>query len=370
MIVFIEDLNNYRERIKGIDYSIMALISQRVNLALQIGKLKNEKNLPVRNYQVEKQVFERIERYSQEFQLNFEFTKKLYKQIISQSVSAQLQDKYDVIKPMLNKKVLILGGSGKMGNWFVRFLSSSGYTTEIVDPQIKASERGHTVVPEDLDIFDYIFVCVPLSKIREVIEMLINRKTTAVIFEIASLKSGIIDLIETAKAQNINLISIHPMFGPDVTDLSDRNLIVCTGLDDNDSILNEVQTIFRETMINIHSLELKKHDEKMLYSLGLSHFINILNGFILSKSEIQFTDMNKIAGSTFNNQIKTTMEVYRENPELYYSIQQINAYQDKLYNEIQQRVNELIDIIKHDDHDKFVKIMEKGKIYLDGGEQI
>ena len=367
MIVFIEDLDNLRERIKGIDYSIMALISQRVNLALQIGKLKNERNLPVRNYQVEKQVFERIKGYSDEFQLDFDFTKEVYKHVISQSVNAQIHDKYKLISPLLNKRALIIGGSGKMGTWFVRFLSSTGYDIEIVDPQIKHSERGYTEIPQKLNSFDYIFVCVPLNKMREVLELLILRKPAAIIVEIASLKSSIIEIVEKANNQGIKLISIHPMFGPDVTDLSDRNLVVCTGETNKDWISSEVNNIFRETMVNIQSLELRDHDKKMLYSLGLSHFMNILNGYILSGSDIDFSDLKRFAGTTFNNQIITTQEVYNENPELYFSIQHINAYQDQLYSEIQSRTKDLIEIIKNDDEGKFLKIMEKGHNYLDGG---
>jgi chorismate mutase/prephenate dehydrogenase len=364
VIIFIQDLDNLRERIKGIDYSIMALISQRVNLALKIGKLKTEKNLPVRNFQVEKQVFERIKGYSEEFDLNYAFSKELYKQIISQSVDAQMVDKLKLIKPTLNQKVLIIGGAGKMGSWFTKFLSSSGYDVEIVDPRSQNVEAGPREIPDDLEGFEYIVVCVPLDKMHEVLEEVVKRKPSGTVFEIASLKSSIIDLVEVANSQGVNLISLHPMFGPDVTDLSDRNLILCTGYQDKDWGLSQVKQVFKDTMVNIQQLELKDHDRKMLYSLGLSHFVNILNGFILSKSDIRFSDMRKFAGTTFNNQIKTTSEVYGENPELYFSIQQINAYQDQLYSEIQQSTHELIEIIKDNDNTKFLNIMRDGHNYL------
>ena len=114
---------------------------------------------------------------------------------------------------------------------------------------------------------------------------------------------------------------------------------------------------------------LRDHDKKMLYSLGLSHFINILNGFILSNSGNNFSDINKFAGTTFNNQIKTTREVFAENPDLYFSIQKINAYQDQLYNEILNRTNELTKIIKQDDYTKFLNIMMIGNRYFDEGDQ-
>jgi len=48
VIIFIEKtLEELRERIKGIDYSIMSLISQRIFLAKEIGVKKQKLNLPI-----------------------------------------------------------------------------------------------------------------------------------------------------------------------------------------------------------------------------------------------------------------------------------------------------------------------------------
>ncbi len=367
MIVFIERLDNLRERIKGIDYSIMALISQRVNLALQIGELKRESNLPVRNYQVEKLVLERIEGYSKEFQLDNLFAKELYKQIISQSVQAQLNEGMYIPSMESKYNILVIGGAGQMGNWFVKFLRSSGHDVEISDPKITTGSGVYSDLPDHINNYDYIFVCVPLHKMREILTELVDRKVKASVFEIASLKSSIIDLVEKAKNEGINLFSIHPMYGPEVTDLSDRNLIVCANPEDKEFVLSEVEKFFKETMVNIHPLNIENHDKQMLYSLGLSHFINLLNGLILSNSSIDFSVLEKFAGTTFTNQIITTKEVFSENPSLYYSIQHINAYQNELYQKIRQATDELIGVINGKEEIKFLSLMEKGSKYLAGG---
>ncbi len=36
------------------------------------------------------------------------------------------------------KRVLIIGGAGKMGAWFAQFLSSQGFAIEIADPSRRA----------------------------------------------------------------------------------------------------------------------------------------------------------------------------------------------------------------------------------------
>lgn len=366
MIIFIQNLDNLREKIKGIDHSIIELISQRVNVALQIGEYKKENNLPVRNYQVEKQVIERIEKYSEEFQLDRFFTKDLFKEIISQSVKVQLSNRINTSSTSLKYNILVIGGEGEMGKWFVKFLRSSGHDVEISDPKIKTIKEGYKDLPDQLNNYDYMFVCVPLHKMRLVLFDLINRKSKAAIFEIASLKSSIIDLMVIAKQKGVNIYSIHPMFGPNVTDLSDRNLIVCTGHENDEMIFSEVEKFFKDTMVNIHSLHIKNHDKQMLYSLGLAHFINLLNGIILSNSNLDFDFLEKFAGTTFTKQIITTKEVFNENPSLYYNIQNINSYQNELFHQIRETTDKLITIINDKEETKFLDLMMKGSKYLEG----
>ncbi|MHA2099833.1 MAG: prephenate dehydrogenase dimerization domain-containing protein [Candidatus Kariarchaeaceae archaeon] len=120
-------------------------------------------------------------------------------------------------------------------------------------------------------------------------------------------------------------------------------------------------------MLIIHTLELENHDNQMLYSLGLSDFINLLNRHILTKSEFNYKDLERFAPTTFKKQIVTTQEVFSENPQLYFSIQQINAFQNELYEEIKKGTEELIEIISSNDKLNFIKIMENGNQFLGGG---
>ncbi|MCY3411633.1 MAG: prephenate dehydrogenase/arogenate dehydrogenase family protein [Candidatus Heimdallarchaeota archaeon] len=362
MIVFIENLDQLRQRIKGIDYSIMALVSQRINLALQIGDLKRQSNLPVKNFQVEKQVLERIKIYADEFGLDAVFSTKLFQNIISQSVNAQVMAR-NQHQDNSGTSVLVIGGLGNMGSWFVSFLQSTGFDVSISDPLM----GDKNIDEEKYGEFEYIFVCVPLHETKQVLENLINKRIESVIFEISSLKSHINDTLKKARKSNMKIHSIHPLFGPQVSDLSGRNLLVCR-TNGCDRIMNDTHVFFGETMINIQDITLEDHDKLMLYSLGLSHFINILNGLVLSNSGIEKTQLDLAASTTFNKQIRTTIEVFEENPQLYFSIQTLNDHRDELYSQIEEAFTDISNAIRTNNLNRFSTIMEDVNTFFKRGD--
>ncbi|MCH8907291.1 MAG: bifunctional chorismate mutase/prephenate dehydrogenase [Candidatus Heimdallarchaeota archaeon] len=363
MILFIEaDLNDLRDRIKGIDYSIVSLISQRISLAKKVGKLKQKANLPIRNYQAERQVYQRIHRYVEEFDLDETFIRPIFEQIIASSVNAQ-KEELIINKTNQNKlKFLLIGGSGKMGSWFQNFFITSGYTVHIQDPTLKDSDSTFSKLPSSLD-YDFIGICTPLELIPSVIQELVSRSPKAIIFEIGSLKSHILTDLENAKREKVNIVACHPLFGPDVTNLDGRNMVICD-FDLSNKHHRKMNELFEETSLNIVSLPLIEHDRIMLYTLGLSHFINLLHGEILRNSNIAYEELEIYASTTFLKQVNTTKEVYSESPDLYFSIQNMNDYRSELWTKIMSSVEMLKEATSDGGISYFKQIMASVNSYF------
>lgn len=58
------NLDNLRDKIALIDEKIMALVSERLGVASEIGRLKKESNLPVLNQDVEDVVIDRYRNFA------------------------------------------------------------------------------------------------------------------------------------------------------------------------------------------------------------------------------------------------------------------------------------------------------------------
>ena len=75
------------------------------------------------------------------------------------------------------KRVLIIGGAGKMGAWFAQFLSSQGFAVEIADPSDAPSPfpRSADWHASKLD-HDLIVVATPMKVAARVLLELADRK--------------------------------------------------------------------------------------------------------------------------------------------------------------------------------------------------
>lgn len=354
MVVFIDNLNDLRERIKGIDYSIMALIAQRITLAKHVGMLKQQAGLPVKNFQVEKQVYDRIRNFASEFQLNPDVATSIYELLIEESVEIQLSN---MVTEKSGGRCLIVGGLGEMGGWLRRFLETTGYAVEIKD------KDANDILPQKID-HDYVFITTPLHTLPEVLDDVCSRVSGAVVFEIGSLKSQIEEKVIEINRQGVELISIHPMFGPSVRHLSGKNILVCTHSGMDEQIMGRVKEIFGSTLASLVPVPLEEHDNIMLYSLDLSHFLNLLNGRVLLNSIYSMSELLSSAGTTFLKQFSTTRELYHENPDLYYYIQHLNKSKSRLFEEVNNALNTLIIDIQSQSKEKFVKEMHKVRDFL------
>ncbi len=358
VVVFIDNFDDLRERIKGIDYSIMSLMAQRIALAKQVGKLKQQAGLPVKNFQVEKQVYDRIRKYADEFALDPVMSTEIYERLIEQSVEVQLSN----MTFEGSGRCLVVGGMGEMGNWLKTFLESTGYAVDIVDTAIDS------VLPPSID-HDYVFIATPLHTLPKVIEDVCTRCVEGtVVFEVGSLKSDIEELVVRINEKGVELVSIHPMFGPGVRHLSGRNILICVHSGRDKEIIGKVEEIFGSTLANLVPVPLEEHDNLMLYSLDLSHFLNLLNGRVLLNSSYGIDKLLSSAGTTFLKQFATTVELHEENPTLYYHIQRINRQRGVLFGEIRDAVDSLISDIEAESLDGFIQEMRRARRFLKGEE--
>jgi chorismate mutase/prephenate dehydrogenase len=361
-----QKLNQLRKQIRNIDLKLLQNISARQKLAQKIAKVKLNLDLPVKDYVVEKEVIEFYKKEGLRNHIGSELSHSIAQMLISSSVDIQNRVHKSSAKKSLakNKKVVgIIGGQGLMGQWFAKFFKSEGYHVLICDKS--RTTRGLTGSKVDLQQIyacDIIVISVPISKSSKVIESLIESNTKALIIDICSLKSPIIKSIDKAKKHNLKFVSIHPMFGPFVTSLNGRNIIICKTA--NSKIENSVKKIFSHTSARIIEIPIKDHDAYMAFVLGLSHLVNLIFVESLVQSKISFAKLKQVSSTTFNKQLQVALDVIHENPQLYYEIQSSNDYKQELMRCIEQSIHRYKTSIFNASNSKFVELMKDGRSYL------
>jgi len=370
----VRDIAELRRDINDIDDRIVELIGKRMAIAEEVGDYKRLNRVPVRDYEREARVIEAMRGRAGEVGLDADVGEAVAKVLIRSAVERQqiLNRDVDVIPKGISiigpegsshdqverKEVLVIGASGNMGSWFCEFFSSFGHS---VIPADIEETRDDDTFGRLLRKADVVVVSVSLGGTRDMLERIIRLGTSALVFDVASLKSPFLDVIDDAKGAGVSITSIHPMFGPNTAFLANKNIILCDC--DNDASAR-VRELFDHTAANLFTMPLREHDRYIVYVLGLSHFVNLLFSDVLSSSGTDVSVTSQLGGTTFNRQMDVTREVICDNPLLYYEIQKLNAETPRLMDEVRASLERIDEAVRNGEPGIFESIMRDGTEYL------
>lgn len=363
-----DKLSALREEIAQLDRQIFELAAQRNRIAEAIGQVKTAAHLPQRDYAQEKAVVERAHSYCRELGLDPKEYEPIILTLIRASTTIEERGRLSALNSDRNKKVLVIGGAGKMGGWMISYLEAQGITPVSVDPagDVPGVENHRDWRALDLDIYDAIIVAPPLRYTNDVLLELAERKPRGVIFDVGSLKSPLRSGIQALREAGLRVTSIHPMFGPDVELLSGRHIIfIDCG---HDEALAWAHALFSNTTAVRVDMTLDEHDQLIAYVLGLSHATNIAFFTALAESGQAAPRLARMSSSTFDAQLNVAAKVAEENPWLYYDIQALNDFGMDALDSLKRAVDAVHTAIRTKNTDQFVNIMLQGRNYLNARE--
>jgi prephenate dehydrogenase/chorismate mutase len=357
-------LEQHRRDIEALDRRILHLICERLELARQIGELKQETGIPLRNFKVEAEVYQRFSEASRLLGLDAGLGRDLATFLIRKAVEEQAVQR-DTVYQGNALRALVIGGKGGMGRWIARLLRGQGHRVTIHDP-----DPAQTDFREVADLSaaapqaDLIIIAVPMSVCSEVLEELARQHVTGVVAEMCSLKGHLQPQMERLREDGLRLVSFHPLFGPDVRMLSGRTIIFCDEAHNKD--LEVVRGLFVETSARLVEMSIDEHDRRMGLVLGLTHLANLVFARALSHSSVGAAELSEVAGVTFTKQLGTTREVTGENPGLYFEIQALNHLTPETGKWLRQALDEWLAAIESDDEGTFTTLMRECHGFLDG----
>lgn len=354
------DIESLRQEIDHIDRNILELIKKRTDTASQIGLLKMSTTLPLRNFDREKICIENARAIAAELGLSTQLAEDIQLKLIQASLTSQEQDRVRFAKAGNAKRAVVIGGAGKMGNWFAHFLTSQGIDVDVYDP--KANPAFDPVKRfEDIASYDLIVVAAPLHESNQVLLALSRLRPKGLVFDVASLKGPLKEGLIAVATAEIKATSMHPMFGPDTKLLSGRHVIIVDL--GNPKANQEAAQLFAPTTATLVQMDAEQHDRSMAFLLGLSHAVNIVFSDVLAKSGESAPWLAGLSSTTFDAQIAVASRVARENPKLYYEIQASNPFGLLSLQMLAQATQELHDIVKTQDEKRFTALMEAGARY-------
>jgi chorismate mutase/prephenate dehydrogenase len=357
-------LEELRKRLSEVDRELIGLVAARQKIVAEIGTHKIQNSVPTRDYEREREVLKGAETQARELGLEPELAGEIMGLLIRASLTHQEQRRVAAGTSGAGKRVLIIGGAGKMGAWFAHFLSSQGFAIEIADPSSAASAFPRVADWRESRLdHDLIVVATPMKVAGDVLAELAARRPSGVVVDIGSLKSPLRSGLEQLIAAGCKVTSIHPMFGPDTRLLSGRHVVFCdVGVPE---ATRAARSLFASTMAEQIEMSVDDHDRLMAYVLGLSHALNLAFFTALAASGELVPRLQKLSSTTFDAQLRVASLVARDNPHLYFDIQTLNDYGAASLQALRVATERIERLVQSGDEAGFVELMAAGRRYLE-----
>lgn len=355
-------LEELRDQLSSVDRRLIELVAERQRIVGEIGRNKLTTGRATRDYEREKVVLETAREHAKSLALDPKLAEGILRSLIHASLASQERDRVAAEGKGNGRSVLVIGGAGKMGGWFVDFFASQGYAVTIADNRAEPGPAACRDWQEAGLDFDVIVVAAPLAVSGRILLELAESAPRGLVFDIGSLKTPLRAGLEALANANCNVTSLHPMFGPDTELLSGRHLIfVDVGRPEATARAKE---LFESTMVQQLDMGLDDHDRLIAYVLGLSHALNIAFFTALAESGEAAPRLARLSSTTFDAQLLVAAAVARDNPHLYFEIQNLNKFGLDPLDALCESVMRIRKLVAAGDEAEFVHMMERGREYL------
>ncbi|MBM3897157.1 MAG: prephenate dehydrogenase/arogenate dehydrogenase family protein [Thaumarchaeota archaeon] len=224
-------------------------------------------------------------------------------------------------------RVAVIGGTGRMGRWFARYFIANKHDVGIFGRDSKKTTRiaeeigakSFTSLEACSKNSNVLIIAVPIYAITKHIEQIAPKlKKDVTLIEITSIKEGVITVLR--KIKNVNIISIHPLFGPGASIKAVNRYAMVP-------VLNPIREglafkrLFPKSEVIV--VEAEEHDMAMAKVLSLTHLMNAL---FLKTVGGNTDDLSKLSGTTFGIQLALAMGVMHDEPNQLASLQVQNKH--------------------------------------------
>jgi chorismate mutase/prephenate dehydrogenase len=339
-------LNQLRECVEDVDAEILRLFARRQEIVRQIGAIKAEHGIAVRNAQVEDAVMKRQQMQAEELGLDPDAVAKITEILVEHSVKEQIRIHSRAQKSLIQpiRSLAVVGARGGMGKLFVEQLNS--FALEVLSVETGAKSQTTDVsLAEAVERAEVILIASSLRSTPEVLQQISSHSGRPLIIEMTSIKSDVLQWLKNHGS--MEFLSIHPMFGPSARDFVGR-IFMFDSTRSTQRGANFVE-ILRQLGAQMVAVPIEDHDKLVSYSLGLPHLINFIFGKMVEDSGYSVQQLMAITGTTFQRQFGVASQVIHQPAELYRDIQILNPHTDQLIQKMSSLIQNFEESIRTDE---------------------
>jgi len=341
-----------RLQIDSIDSQLVALLAERAKVTAQVGKIKQQYALPVYVPKREQALLSARREQAQALGVSADLTEDVLRRIMRESY--QTQESGFVCCRDGGGKVVVVGGAGALGARFVSLFRRSGYEVAVLEQQ--DWPQAGTICADAV----LVLLAVPITLTEQLITKLPALPADCVLADITSIKQQ--PLTAMLAQHSGPVVGLHPMFGPDITNLVKQVVVVCHGR-------AETQYQWLLKQLNVWGAELAvkqaaEHDSAMQLIQAMRHFSSLVYGVHLADENADLNELLQLSSPIYRLELAMVGRLFAQNAELYADIMLSSCEVAALLERYQQRFTGLLQLLKNKEKAGLMAQFGKGQQFF------
>ncbi|HBO38063.1 MAG TPA: bifunctional chorismate mutase/prephenate dehydrogenase [Pasteurellaceae bacterium] len=339
-----EALKDLRDEIDHLDHELLHLFSKRLALVKKVGEIKHKQGLPIYVPEREADMLAARRKEAESMGVPPDLIEDVLRRLMRESYTSENHYGFKTVNPEI-KKILIVGGRGKLGGLFARYLSASGYSVSVM------SSRDWDHPEQIITGVDVVIVCVPIVKTLEIIERLKPYLTENMLLaDLTSVKSQ--PLAKMLEVHRGAVVGLHPMFGPDIANMAKQVVVRCDGRypERYEWLLDQIQM----WGARIYRVDAAEHDHSMTYIQALRHFATFANGLHLSKQPVQPANLLALSSPIYRLELAMIGRLFAQDGGLYADIIMDKPENFAVIDSLKQSYEESLKFFEKGDKEGFI----------------
>ena len=344
-----EALKDLRSEIDSLDRELIQLFAKRLELVSQVGKVKHQHGLPIYAPGREIEMLQARRLEAEKAGISADLIEDVLRRFMRESYANENQFGFKTINPDIHK-IVIVGGYGKLGGLFARYLRASGYPISILD------REDWAVAESILANADVVIVSVPINLTLETIERLKPYLTENMLLaDLTSVKRE--PLEKMLEIHSGAVLGLHPMFGPDIASMAKQVVVRCDGRfsERYEWLLEQIQIWGAK----VYQTDATEHDHNMTYIQALRHFSTFANGLHLSKQPINLANLLALSSPIYRLELAMIGRLFAQDAELYADIIMDKPENLAVIETLKKTYEEALTFFENNDRQGFIDAFHK-----------
>ena len=341
-----------REQIDAIDSQLVQLLAARAKVTAQVGRVKQQHALPLYVPERELALIQARRLQAVEAGVSPELIEDVLRRVMRESY--QTQEAGFVCTRPGGGKVVVVGGNGALGQRFVSLFQRSGYQTAVLE----SDDWSHaaTILADAC----LVLMAVPIHLTVKLIEQLPALPAACVLADLTSIKDQPLQAMLLQHPGPV--LGLHPMFGPDISNIVKQVVVVCHGRQ-----AEQYQWLLKQFSVwgaVLTEKSARQHDELMQLIQAMRHFSSLVYGVHLAEEQADLPQLLELSSPIYRLELAMVGRLFAQNAELYADIMLSSSAVTGLLQRYQHRFNQLSHLLAAGDKAGLMAEFAKGQQFF------